>query len=42
LPIVTALLYGELAPLRGFIAGAGIAVSGVCCCAWPRSAIATT
>ena len=28
LPIVTALLYGELAPLRGFIAGAGIAIVG--------------
>src|ERR1700691_2988297 len=28
LPIITALLYGELAPLRGFIAGAGIALLG--------------
>jgi trk system potassium uptake protein TrkH len=28
LPIITALLYGELAPLRGFIAGAGIAIVG--------------
>src|SRR5450432_4482330 len=28
LPIVTALLYGELAPLRGFIAGAGVAIVG--------------
>ena len=28
LPIITALLYGELAPLRGFIAGAGIALIG--------------
>jgi trk system potassium uptake protein TrkH len=28
LPIITALVYGELAPLRGFIAGAGIAMVG--------------
>ena len=28
LPIITALIYGELAPLRGFVAGAGIAVLG--------------
>ena len=28
LPIITALVYGELAPLRGFIAGAGIAIVG--------------
>jgi hypothetical protein len=28
LPIITALVYGELASLRGFIAGAGIAIVG--------------
>ena len=28
LPIVTALIYGEVAPLRGFVVGAGIAVLG--------------
>jgi len=29
LPVLTALIYGELAPLRGFVAGAGVAVNDV-------------
>ena len=28
LPVLTALIYGELAPLRGFVAGAGVAALG--------------
>jgi len=28
LPVLTALIYGELAPLRGFLAGAGVALLG--------------
>jgi len=27
-PIITALIYGELGPLRGFVIGAGVAVAG--------------